>query len=589
MVCAMPATRTRDRARRMLADMTLLQRIGQCIVVGWSGTTLTQDIREAIAVHHAGGVRLSPFTRQFAYFSDSRIRDETGTGVVLPPGGSRTKHRIAGSAPWVSPQDYASHLATLRALSVESSAGVPCHFVIDQEGDTSKDLSRGGMPQFPSALGLSASGDPDLTYRVSHAQALLLRDSGIDVVHSPVLDVNTNPANPEIGRRSFGSDPQLVALHGEAVVRGFADAGVLAVAKHFPGRGDSAVDAHHQQPVLDVDARCIRDVHLEPYRRLIAAGLEGVMIAHCVYPAFDSRMATVSRVIITELLRTELGFEGLVTTDSMTMGALIDSYGVGEASVLALEAGADWVLMKAENHRRGLVFGAVHQALREGRLSEDELNEKVLRILDWKIRSGLIDAPGIDSEAAADRYASPAIIDLEAEAAFRAAVIVKGPERFPLDRSLKTVLVYQENDIKSPNDLWDYPSMFGDLMEDAWPQLITVETAFGQDDCDEDILALVTGGGFRQLVVTSFYDRSRKPSSLPKRLLGLGIPTILVTNTPYTPYGLGGLLPEADGILLNMNLSPAGLRLTRDILLGSSRAGGAWPPVGFDPPGGGAS
>lgn len=556
----------------VLERMTLRQKIGQCVVVGWSGSTLTEDIREAVTLYHCGGVRLSPFTRFFRYFSDERL----GTPELeasLP----REKHRLQGPPPWVSPEQYADQLAELRRLSLEHGARIPAHFVIDQEGDSSKDLSRGGIAQFPSALGLAASGDPELTYRTSRAVARQARDSGITVVHSPVLDVNTNPLNPEIGRRAFGDDPEVVAAHGQAVVRGFRDAGVLAVAKHFPGRGDSAVDAHHQCPVLDVPLARLRAVDLLPYRRLIDAGLEAVMIAHCIYPAVDDQIATVSRPVVTGLLREELGFDGLVTTDSLTMGALIDAYGVGEAAVLALRAGIDIILMKAENRWRTALFAAVERALDDGRIGEDEIDAKVRRIIGWKQRSGLLSEPVFDPAGASESYRLPEIRSVEREAAERAAIIVKGADRFPIDRSLPTALIYQENSVKSPNDQWDYPSLFGDLMEAAWPDIHTFEVPFFGDTMAEDALQFVRSGNYKQIIVTSFYDRSGPPSTVAHTVLGAGLPTLLITNTPYTIGGRSGLLIDAPVVLLNLNLTPEGLRFTREILMGRSTPRGQWP------------
>jgi beta-N-acetylhexosaminidase len=562
----------------MLERMTVRQKIGQCIVVGWSGSTLTQDIREAVVQHHCGGIRLSPFTRLFRYFSDHRLGTPEHNNEH-----PREKHRVQGIPPWVSPERYAGQLAELRRLSVDHGAQVPIHFVIDQEGDTSKDISRGGIAQFPSALGLAASGDPELTYRASRAVARQVRDSGITVVHSPVLDVNTNPRNPEIGRRAFGDDPEVVAEHGRAVVRGFRDAGVLAVAKHFPGRGDSAVDAHHDCPVLDVPLSRLRQVDLLPYRRLIDSGLEAVMIAHCVYPALDDQIATVSRPIVTGLLREEMGFDGLVTTDSLTMGALIDAYGVGEAAVLALRAGIDIILMKAENRWRSALFEAVERALDDGRLREEEIDVKVRRLLAWKHRSGLLSVPAFDPAKAADSYRLPEIRSIERETAEHAAVIVKGARFFPLDCSLRTALVYQENSVKSPNDQWDYPSLFGDLMETAWPDIHTFEVPFSGDAPAEDAVAFVRSGRFKQVIVTSFYDRSGPPSTVAREVLSAGLPTILVTNTPYTICGRGGLLTDASAILLNLNVTPEGLRVTRDIIMGTSTPRGRWPLSAYHP------
>jgi beta-N-acetylhexosaminidase len=365
-----------DFIERILAAMTLEQKIGQCVVIGMSGTRITNDLREAVVRYHAGGLRLSPFARIFRYFSDDKAAQKS-----LGAGYRPSLEKIAGEGlpPYASPEDYVHTLNELRALAAARSPSIPLHMVIDQEGDTSKDLSRGGVVQFPSNLGLAAARDTDLTYRVSRAIGKQLKASGIDMIHSPVVDVNINPDNPEIGRRAFGDDPELVAEQAIAMMKGFQAEGIIAAAKHFPGRGDSATDAHHACPLLDVDRSRLDAVELLPYRRLIEAGLDSVMVAHCIYPALDTEIATVSRRIVQGLLRKELGFQGLITSDSMTMGALIDKFGVGESCARALAAGIDVVLMKAENQWRGETFHTIRQWVEDGRIAASELDDKVRR------------------------------------------------------------------------------------------------------------------------------------------------------------------------------------------------------------------
>ena len=569
--------------RTILSRMSLEQKIGQCVVIGMSGTIVTNDLREAILRYHAGGVRLSPFTRIFRYFSDSKAKKQQIGADYVP---SLQKIARAGAPPYFTPEEYAEQLNSLKRLAASRTPAIPLHMVIDQEGDTSKDMSRGGVVQFPSNLGLVAAKDMSLIYDVSKCIARQLKASGIDMIHSPVVDVNINPKNPEIGVRSFGDDPVFVAECAIAMMKGLQEEGIIATAKHFPGRGDSATDAHHSCPILDVDRKRLDAVELYPYRKLIEAGVDAIMVAHCVYPALDSEIATVSKKIITDLLRNELGFQGVVTTDSMTMGALIDKFGVGEACARALVAGADIVLMKAENHWRGEMFYTIKKWVEEGRLSEEELDAKVERILNLKYKYGLFDTMGIvPAEKAAEPYRDPWIIHTASRAARKAILIVKDElNALPLHTNRNILLINQLSTIKTPNDRFDHPALFSELMEEAIPTLQTYEMDFERNSEEENrLLAFVEQGNYDLILCTNYYDRAAKPPLYPKILIEKGYPVVLITNTPYFIDAVGGLIPDAKSIVLNMNLTPEGFRVCRDVLLGRIAPEGEWPLTTYHP------
>jgi beta-N-acetylhexosaminidase len=568
----------------ILSRMSLEQKIGQCVVVGMSGTVITNDLREAILRYHCGGVRLSPFTRMFRYFTDSKARRQEMGFDFVP---SMQKIAESGLPPYCSPEDYAATLNELKRLAAGRDPAIPLHMVIDQENDTSKDLSRGGVVQFPSNMGLVAGGDPEMARKVARCIATQMKASGIDMIHSPVLDVNINPANPEIAHRAFSDDPEVVIDYALSMLRGFQEGGVIAAAKHFPGRGDSATDAHHSCPILDVSLERLHEIELYPYRQLIAAGLDAVMIGHCIYPQLDpDHISTVSRRIIIGLLRGELGFQGLITSDSITMGALIDRYGIGEACARALQAGMDTVLMKAENHWRGEAFHTLYKWVEYGRIDQGELDDKVRRILAMKFRYGLFDAMGVvDAAQAAAPYSDPEIIEVSKTSAQGAILVVKDDfSALPLDRSMKVLLINQQNSIKSPNDKYDHPALFSEIMEEGWPALETYETRFGSDPIqDAAVLEFVEKRDFDLILATNYYDRQEKPNTYVRTLIDRGYPLILITNTPYCIQGFGGLIPEAPTVILNMNLTPEGLRTTKDVLFGRLKPKGQWPLGTYNP------
>jgi beta-N-acetylhexosaminidase len=568
----------------LLSKMSLEQKIGQCVVVGMSGTVITNDLREAITRYHASGIRLSGFTRMFKYFSDDKAKKQELGADFVP---SLQKLNNEGLPPWASPEQYATMLNELRALAAAREPGIPLHMVIDQEGDTSRDFARGGVVQFPSSMGLVAGNSTERAYQVAVAVSRQMKASGLDMIHSPVVDVNINPKNPEIGYRAYSDDPEVVAEYAIAQLKGFQENKIIAAAKHFPGRGDSATDAHHACPVLNVDSDRFNKIELYPYKRLIEAGIDAIMVAHCIYPHIDpDQISTVSRKVVTGILRDQLGFQGMITTDSITMGALIDRYGIGEACARALDAGADVILMKAENRWRGEMFYTIRQWVESGRIKADELDDKVRRILAIKKKYGLFDNMGqVDASKAAAAFKDPLVVSTSKAAAQHAILVAKDDLRaLPLDKSKKVLLINQQYSLKTPNDLDDHPALFGQLMEAEWPNLQVYETSFGFNEKeDEAVLRFVDQNQYDLIICTNYYDRAEKPHTYVKALIDRSLPVLLITNTPYCIKEIAGMIPEAPSVVLNLNLTPEGLRTTREVLFGRLTAKGVWPLSNHDP------
>ncbi len=567
----------------ILSKMSLEQKIGQCVVIGTSGSMITNDVREAITRYHCGGIRLSCFARCFGYFSDEKaVKMKMGPDFVP----SMEKNVKKGVAHWVSPEDYAETLNELRKLAAAREPAIPLHMVLDQEGDTSKDMSRGGIVQFPASMGLACTGDTQLTYDASACVAKQLKATGMDMIHSPVVDVNINPNNPEIGRRAFSDDKEVVAKHAIAQVKAFKDNKIIAAAKHFPGRGDSATDAHHDCPKLDVDLKRLHDVELYPYKKLIEAGIDSIMIAHCIYPALDTEISSISRKIVHDLLRVEMGFKGIITTDSMTMGALINKYGTAESCARALQAGSDIILMKAENLWRGEMFETIKTWVEDGRIDASELDDKVRRIIGMKYDYGMFDNMCIvDASKASEPYHDPVVLKTAERAAQKAIMVCKDElKALPLDKSKKVLLINQQNSIKTPNDSYDHPALFQEMMEKNWPTLQTFEVDFGLNPDDERrAQAFAEKGAYDLILCTNWYDRSEKPHTFVKALIDKGLPVVLITNEPYCIKENGGMIPSAKTIVLNMNLTPHGLDMTRRVLFGEIKPQGKWPLTNYDP------
>ena len=258
---------------------------------------------------------------------------------------------------------------------------------IDEEGGDVTRLEVQTGSSCPGNLALGAADDVRLTRTVAAAMGAELATAGIDLDLAPDADVNSNPANPVIGVRSFGAEPRLVAAHTAAFIEGLQGAGVAACAKHFPGHGDTSTDSHLELPVAAADPQ---QGALEPFRAAIAAGVQSIMTAHILVPTLDSVPATLSRRILHGLLREELGFQGLVITDGLEMRAISDGVGIAEGTVQALIAGCDALCIGgglAEVDIVDRLRGAIVEAVRSGRLSEARLTEaagRVDRLAAWR-------------------------------------------------------------------------------------------------------------------------------------------------------------------------------------------------------------
>ncbi|KUJ64362.1 sugar hydrolase [Streptomyces albus subsp. albus] len=282
-----------------------------------------------------------------------------------------------------SPEQLAALTAELRAEREELLVA------IDEEGGDVTRLEVRNGSSFPGNLALGAVDDTELTRAVARELGRRLSECGVTLNWAPSADVNSDPRNPVIGVRSFGSDPRLVARHTAAYIEGLQAAGVAACAKHFPGHGDTSVDSHHAVPRIDADLDTLTARELVPFRAAIAAGTKAVMSAHILLPVLDpERPATLSRAALHGLLRRPvaeggLGFGGLIVTDGMEMRAISAGYGIERGSVLAIAAGADAICVGGGLADEDTVLrlrDALVGAVRAGELPEERLAEAAARV-----------------------------------------------------------------------------------------------------------------------------------------------------------------------------------------------------------------
>jgi beta-N-acetylhexosaminidase len=266
-------------------------------------------------------------------------------------------------------------------------ARLPLLFAADFERGVGSQIA--GATLFPPLMSIGAAGAEDLAYEMGRITALEGRAVGIHMTYAPVVDVNVNPDNPIINTRSVGEDPALVGRIARAFIRGCQEHGMIATAKHFPGHGDTAQDSHLLLPSILADRERLEKVELAPFREAMAAGVRAVMTAHLFVPALEPTPdlpATLSRAILTDLLRDKLGFKGLVVTDAMEMGGITNTYSPEDAALRAVLAGADLLLLPPEPSR---VAASLVAAVKDGRIPARRIDESVRRILEAKAALGL--------------------------------------------------------------------------------------------------------------------------------------------------------------------------------------------------------
>jgi beta-N-acetylhexosaminidase len=448
---------------------------------------------------------------------------------------------IIGMAP---PFEAAAKLNMLQA-----SAATPLLVAADMEHGAGRVLDggiilpygfeNGGATRFPPLMGIGASGDEAVAEELGRVTAVEARAAGVHVVFAPVADVNSNPANPIINVRSYGAEPAFVGRMAAAHVRGLQAHGVLAVAKHFPGHGDTAVDSHVALPQVAADRTRLDALELVPFRAVIAAGVAGIMAGHVAYPHLtgDLTPATLSPLLLDSLLRRELGFAGLVFTDALDMGAIVHDLSVAEVAVRAVAAGAD-VLLQPPAAAVGDVIAAIVAAVDDGRLAADRVEEAAQRVLRAKQRLGLHDGARVDLDALPYRVAVPPHLAAAAAAARAAITLVRDDGRIvPIAADRVLCVLYAD----APDAFVGRDLQAG--LEAALPEVRTVrldarsdaaqlaEVAVAGRSADVVIMAAMTRvvpGGGRLAVAEPVADALRTLSAeRPAILVSFGSPYLL--------------------------------------------------------------
>lgn len=318
----------------------------------------------------------------------------TGVGTVTA-GGAKTKEsltkRPVGGVIYFS-KNFENRNQTIDMIKkTQEYSPIPLFIGVDEEGGVVSRLgskSAMGTTKQPPMANIGATGDPAKAYNVGKSLATDLKPFGFNVDFAPDADVLTNPKNTEIGNRSFGSNPELVAKMVEQVVLGLEDNGVSSVLKHFPGHGSTSRNSHTGYSESTRTLEQLQQSEFLPFKAGINAGADFVMMSHMtlVNVVNDKLPSSLSKTIITDLLKNQLGFKGIVITDSCEMGAIVEEYTVEQASVMAIEAGVDMILMPKDLQR---AHDAIYKAVVDGRISPERIDESVRKILTKKQERGL--------------------------------------------------------------------------------------------------------------------------------------------------------------------------------------------------------
>jgi beta-N-acetylhexosaminidase len=397
---------------QLLTSMTTEQKVGQLFVVYFADPYFSPALEQMITEYYIGGIII--FGRNVTNLADLA--------------------RLINDA---------------QNAAINAEPAVPLFVATDQEGWPILRLWEGATI-FPSNMAVGATGSVTDAQLMASTMATELKAVGINMNLAPVMDVNSNPANPIIGIRSIGSSPELVSRLGTTMIEAYQAQGIIATAKHFPGHGDTSLDSHLSLPTITHDWGRLEAVELVPFRAAISAGVDCIMTAHISLPAVDpmpGRPATVSSSILQGLLREEMGFEGLIATDSLGMKAITDQYDVATAAALAFEAGADLLMFGDDpGHdpsEQRPAYENVLELVEQGRVPMSRLDDAVRRILLLKAKRGILDWHPVDIDRVAEEVGTTEHLVAAQQVALDSITLVRDDQGLlPLSPETSILVVY---------------------------------------------------------------------------------------------------------------------------------------------------
>lgn len=538
-----------DLIGQAIKQMTMKEKIGQMLMPDfrtWKGKNVTEmnaEIAQLVKDYHLGGVIL---------FRENTVTAEQTTKLVSAYQEASEKYGLLIS--------------------------------IDQEGGIVTRLQTG--TDFPGNMALGATRSEEMAKKVGMAIGEELNALGINMNFGPSLDVNNNPDNPVIGVRSFGEEPELVGKLGNAYIKGLQESGTAATAKHFPGHGDTAVDSHLGLPEVPHDINRLKKVELYPFQQAMDAGIDAVMTAHVTFPKIDDTKviskkdgkeialpATLSQKVLTGLMREQMSFKGVIVTDAMNMGAIVEHFGAVDAAIRSVKAGTDIVLMPV-----GLeaVANGLYDAVNKGEISTKRIEQSVERILMLKLNRGIVKA---EVEKILDEKIANAIQvvgsaehkAVESEAAAKSITLVKNNAALPLKAGTKDKIVV----VGSSADL-----LAGEVQKHHENvTVLTTETLL-----TESQLTQAKAADYIILGTNTSTVSGRAPSN---NLMKLANQLIEQTDAPVIGVGIRNpydimSYPKVDAYLVQYGFRPASYEASVNTIFGLNNPTGKLPVTIYD-------
>lgn len=549
--------------QKIIGRMSIDQKIGQMFMGNICGGESVDFARRNFENYHFGALQFSGVFERFVRGGD-----------YLPCGVCRN-----------FPLDEVAEFIFRVKQAGEELTGVPVIMAGDQEGSISSNIfRRRNVAMMPSEMGLGACGDASNAYQAAKISAREVKILGLDMLYGPSLDVLTSPENPEIGARSFSGDPELVATLGEQFIRAYAEENVISNVKHFPGRGDGKGDAHRELESIGLSRAELEKLAILPFRRAVAAGVDSFMVAHTLYPSLEKERlpASLSPRIVTDLLRKDMGFDGLVLPDDLTMFAISKNFGIPQAAAMCLAAGADMIFMKVPE-QYGPSVQMTKQFLREKKLTEERVNQSLLRILKLKFKRGLFAKKEFSAEKVLATVGCAEHTAAARRVAQNAVVVLKNhehtlPAHFDGKKCILAIVPRDMNVVLSndetlshdmlPRALGRHYSRVQYVVVDETPTKCQSYEAVGRaKNVDAIVFGIYSAGA------------SEAYLEILKSVMELEKPVIVViTNSPYWATQLP---PEVAAVICSFGLTPFSFDAVADVIAGRAKPT-AKLPVGLN-------
>lgn len=523
-------------------QLTLEQKIGQMVMCGFQTPAVNTEIRTLLEKYEVGGI---------IYFRRNVVNSEQVC---------RLSHE-------------------LQLISQEQS-DIPLFICIDQEGGMVARIDWDDITLIPGNMAIGATRSAEHAYDAAKICGEELLRMGINMNFAPSVDVNNNAKNPVIGVRSYGERPDVVAELGAAQIRGLQDANVAATAKHFPGHGDTAVDSHHGLAAVPHSEERLMSIELAPFIRAIKEGVDCIMTAHVTFPAFepDGIPATLSRKVLTQLLRQRLGFDGVIVTDCLEMHAISKEFGIAEGAVMAVEAGADLVLISHTFTEQVAAIEALIEAVRTGRISESQIDESVHRLLALKEKRHIERLADVTPEFATLFGTPESKAVVERICADSITLVKDDKQSLPIDPEEATLVIWPE--VRQRTEVDEPITQTFTLASALQPHVKQVtELRIGTyPDAEEVRDTLAKAAEYRQVIVLTYNAVSmlhQGQVDIVEGLLHDSDKRVIVAST-RNPYDLNQF-PQALTYLCCYENRPATMSALANVLLGRQEAHGKLP------------